>query len=384
MHTVTRRAALLGLCLAGAAVSGCSFTPVTFSDGATPTPGGSVDPTVTLDPEFFVRAGDGAAKTLTEGNRAEQRFSTPHLDGVLVNHFVGDGLSLATAEQVEQDAPIRAPEGHELAAFTLRGGLPSFIETVNGSADVQLRIGDRRVPLPNLFNTFSTEAGTYLAQWEMVCFCVPTGAEILLEVTDQDRTIVVDLRTGLPRVDEDWRATTGFRERWAIACEPTNGVFSRDFTTLPPPGLDEESGTLHIGLQPDTSAGMLPWTPAQGWAPDGQQWLVVAMNARVEWKARVPPELTINVPASFLHRTPDGAQVEAVDPPSITTDAIATQKADLEVVWPVSGRDTASTMSFNAVGELSVDYTDAAGVPAQFTSQAQPLEFALTATPLQR
>lgn len=381
---MTRRAALLGLGLAATAVTGCSFTPVSFSDGATPTPSGSLDPTLTLDPEFFSRAGDGAAKTLPEGNRVELRFSTPHLDGVLVNHFVGEELSRATAEQVEQDAPIRAPEGHELVAFTLRGGLPGFIETVDRSADVQLRVGDSRIPVASLFGAYSTEAGIYLAQWEMFCFCVPVGAGILLEVTDQDRSIVVDLRTGVPRVDEAWKATTGFRERWEIACEPTNGVFSRSFTTLPPPGLDVETGSLNIGLQPDTSAGLLPWTPAQGWAPDGHQWLVVAMNARVEWEARVPPQLSINVPASFLHSAQDGTQAEAVDPVSITTDAIATQQADLVVVWPVSGRDATSTISFNAVGELAVDYTDAAGVAAQFTSQAEPLEFTLAATPIQR
>lgn len=367
-----------------AAFSGCSFTPVSFSEATTPAPTAGSDPTVVLDAEFYVRAGDGAAKTLTEGNRAEQRFSTPHLDGVLVSCFVGEGLSLATAEQLGQDAPLRAPDGHEVVAFTLRGGTPGFIDTVDQAADVQLRIGESRVPVPSLFNTYSTEAGSYLAQWEMFGFCVPVGTAVALEVTDQDRSILVDLRTGLPRLDEDWKATTGFRERWAIACEPANGVFSRAFTTLPPPGLDEETGTLNIGLQPDTSAGLLPWTPAQGWAPEGQQWLVIAMNARVQWQARVSPQLTLNVGESFLHRALDGTQTEAVDPVSITTADLATQQADLVVVWPVSGRDAASTISFNAVGELVVDYTDAAGIPAQFTSQVEPLEFVLEFTPIQR
>lgn len=364
-------------------VTGCSFTPVTFSEPTTPTPSSSVDPTVTLDPEFLVRATDGGDKTLVEGIRNDQRFSTPHLDGSLVGSFVGEALSLVSASQLGQQTPIRAPEGHELAAFILRGGRPGFVETVDHAASVQLRIGDRRIPVPKLFNSFSTQSDEYLTQWEMFCLCLPAGDAIALEVTDEGKTISLDLRTGVPLIDEAWKATTGFRERFEIVCDPASGVFKRTFSTLPPPGLEADTGEMSLGLLPDTVRGLKPWTPAQGWAPDGKQWLSIPMNARVGWDGRVAALLTLRVPESFIHRDRDG-QVAAEDPDTITTDQITTGQVDLVVVWPVTGREGASTISFNAVGELAVDYAETAGVPAQFTSPALPVEFTLTATPIQR
>lgn len=365
-------------------MSGCSLSPVTFSPSGAPSSSASPDPTTTVDPEFYVRATDGSAKTLTEGIWTDQRFSTPHLDGALVNCFVGESLSLASAAQVDQETPIRAPRGHELAAFTLRGGRPSFLETVESSANVQLRIGDRRIPINELFNTFSTQSDGYLSEWEMFCFCLPEGAAIVLEVTDEAKTIVLDLRTGVPLVDADWRATVGFRERWDIDCDPENAVFTREFTTMPPPGVEAESGELSIGLEPHMINGLLPWTPAQGWAPEGTQWLVVPMNARVKWTSRIPPQFNLRVPQSFMYRHEDAELVAAIQPESITVAQIDLGQAELEVVWPVSGRDGVSTIVFNAVGELEMDYTDAGHVAAQFTSTAEPLEFTLTFSPAQR
>lgn len=337
-----------------------------------------------MDPEFYARSKDGSAKTLTEGIWTDQRFSTPHLDGTLVSCFIGESLSLVSAAQVGQETPIRAPQGHELAAFMLRGGRPSFIDTVERAATVQLRIGDRRIPVGNPFTAFSTEAGTYLTEWEMFCFCLPEGAEIELEVTDEAKTIVMNLRTGVPQVDDDWKSTTGFRERWNIECDPVDAVFTRQFTTMPPQGLEAESGELLIGLQPDTINGLLPWTPTQGWAPEGKQWLTVPMHARVQWKSRVPPQFNLRAPQSFMYLDQDGEQVGAIHPETITTDQIATGQAELVVVWPVSGRGGASAIIFNAVGEMEVDYTDAATVAAQFTSPAQPVEFALAFSSAQR
>lgn len=379
---MTRRAALLGL--GTVAVSGCSFEPVTFSPTTAPAPSPSVDPTVVLDPEFYVRSKDGSAKTLMEGNWTDQRFSTPHLDGTLVNCFVGDSLSAATASQVALETAVRPPDGYELAAFTLQGGRPSFTDTVEHAASVQLRIDDRRIPVEQLFESFSIEDGRYLSEWEMISFCLPEGDEIVLEVTDESRTIALDLRTGVPLVDADWEATTGFRERWHIECEPVDGVFSREFTTMPPPGLDPESGELLIGLQPDMINGLLPWTPTQGWAPEGQQWLAVPMNARVDWTSRVPPQFTLRPPQSLQYLDEDGERVAAVHPESITTEQIATGLAELLAVWPVTGGGGPGSIHFTAVGELEVDYTDAGRVPAQFTSPVEAVEFALTFSPVQR
>ncbi|MGV8845198.1 hypothetical protein [Tessaracoccus sp.] len=383
MQMVTRRSALLGLGIGTMAVSGCSFTPVTFSGTTPPPPEPSKDPTVTLNPEFLMRATEGSVKTLPEGVRTEQRFSTPHLDGMLMSCFTGEVLSLASASQVGQTTPVRAPQGHELAAFTLRGGVPGFVETVDHAAIVALRIGDRRIPLPNLFNKFNAESGAYLTEWEMLCFCLPVGATIALEITDVGKTVVVDVRTGVPLIDEGWVATTGFRERHEITCDPEKAVFTRGFATLPPPGLEPDTGKLSLGLQPTPLTGLQPWTPALGWAPEGQQWLSVPMNVRLGWEGRVEALFTLQVPESFRYRDQDGEQ-PAVHPKSITTDQITTGQAELVVIWPVAGREGTSSFSFNAVGALEVDYAEAAGVPAQFVSSAQPLEFIVTMTPIQR
>lgn len=338
---------------------------------------------MTLDPEFLMRATEGSVKTLPEGVRTEQRFSTPHLDGMLMSCFTGEVLSLASASQVGQATPIRAPQGHELAAFTLRSGVPGFVETVDHAATVALRIGDRRIPLPNLFNKFNAESGTYLTEWEMLCFCLPVGDAIALEITDVGKTIIVDVRTGVPVIDEGWAATTGFRERYEITCDPEKAVFTRSFSTLPPPGLEPDTGKLSLGLQPTPLTGLQPWTPALGWAPEGQQWLSVPMNVRLGWEGRVEALLSLQVPESFRFRNQDGEQA-AVHPKSITTDQITTGQAELVVIWPVVGRDGTSTFSFNAVGALEVDYAEAAGVPAQFASSAEPLEFTVTMTSVQR
>ncbi|MEO7588441.1 MAG: hypothetical protein ABIS84_10500, partial [Arachnia sp.] len=244
--------------------------------------------------------------------------------------------------------------------------------------------GDRLIPVPNLFNEFSTEADTYLTPWEMIILCVPAGSDVALEVSDEDRVIAVDLRTGAPRMDDAWAATTGFRERWEITCDPESGVFSRAFTTLPPAGMEAEGGKLNVGLRPDTGGGLRPWTPTQGWAPKGTQWLSVGMGARVQWEARLVPALTLSVPKSFIHSDASGQQTEAVHPESVTTDALATGQAELLVVWPVIAGAGTSTLSFNAVGEMSVDYEEVPGVAAQFSGAATPLEFVLTATPSQR
>ena len=305
------------------------------------------------------------------------------LDGTLVSCFVGESLSLASAFQVGQETPVRAPQGHQVAAFTLRGGIPGFVDTVGHAATVQLRIGDRRIPVPNLFNTFSPEAQAYLTPWEMFCFCLPAGDAVVLEVTDESRTISLDIRTGVPVIDDDWRATTGFRERFEILCDPADAVFTREFSTLPPLGMEADTGGMSLGLRPDTLSGLQPWTPAQGWAPAGKQWLGVPMNARVGWEGRVAALLTLRVPESFIHRDSEG-EVAAISPASITTDQITTGQADLVVLWPVTGGAGTSTISFNAVGDLAVDYAETEKVPAQFTSPVAPVEFTLTATPVQR
>lgn len=361
------------------AATGCGFEPVSFMpESETPTPTASVDPARAVDVEYFKRARDGVAKTLPGGIRSALRISTPHLDCTLEERFVGDRIPQETAAQLDEATPLRAPDGYELAGFTLRGGTPSYMETADTNITAQLRVGDKYIPLPNLFDTYNRASGSYLKEWEMCVFCVLPGQRIELEITDEGRTVKVDLRDGVPILDDDWRATTGFRERQRIACTPENGVFRRGFETLAPEGWLSEGGSLAVGLQPDVLSGLMPWTPTLGWADDGEQWLAVPMNARIGVDAKVFPKMEIDVAASFEYQDETGTKRPAVHPPTVSTDALARNQMDLIVFWSVSGRDTAAQIVFNPVGRLAVDYTDYPNMPAEFSEAATPLEFQLT------
>lgn len=377
---MTRRAALLGL--AALTVSGCSFEPVSFQPASeTPEPTESVDPAVVVDPEYFMRGRDGSAKSLPEGTRTVEKVASPHLTFTLEDRFAGDRLSEETTAQVGEAAPLRAPVGHELVAFTLKSDLPGYIETADHQVSVELRVGEKYVPLPALFDKYNVAARSYLREWEMVIICVALEQPVVLEITDEGKTIHVDLRTGLPVIDDAWLANTGFRERQTITSTPDNGVFRREVTTLAPEGFTAQSGTLALGLQPDTGSGLLPWTPTLGWAPEAHQWLAVPMNVRVGAEGDVYPQLTMDVRQSFQYQDGAGTKHAAVHPETITTEALARNQVQLIVSWPVTGRDTAAIVSFNPVGQLSVDYSDYPKMPAQFSSEAAPLEFTLAFAP---
>lgn len=380
-HPVSRRAALLGL--GAAAVSGCSFEPVDFNPPSdSPTPTESQDPAKEVDGEYFLRSRDGDAKNLPEGDYGSVVISTPHFDATLQGWFVGERLSLETAAQVGETTPLKAPPGHELAAVTLKGGLPAYVETADHSVTSALTVGSNRIPLPSLFEKFNPGSGSYLTEWEMLVFTVLPDDQITLEVTDEGRTVKVDLRTGMPVADEDWNANLGFRERWDITCTPETGTFNRAFSTTPPPELQPQSGSVVVTLRPDGE--LLPWTPILGWAPEGQQWLVAAMNARVQVGGEVFGQQNINVPQSFTYQDAAGQKIPAAHPETVTTDALARGQVDLMVIWPVSGHDASGVLGFNPTGPIEVDYTDHANVPAEFTAQAQPLEFILEYQPRPR
>lgn len=364
--------------LAAAAVSGCSFEPVSFQPPSeTPTPTETVDPVRTVDSQYFLRGRDGSPKSLPEGTRNVQVVATPHLAFTLEEWFVGRELSLDTTAQLGESTPLRAPQGHELVAFTIKGGIPAFLETNEYPVASQLRVGDTYVPVPALFDRFNGTTRSYLREWEMFILCVAEGQPVELEVTDEGRTVRVDLRAGVPVVDDAWRATTGFRELQQISSTPDNGVFRREFTTLAPEGYEPATGALSIGLQPDFGNGLMPWTPTLGWAPDGQQWLPVPMNVRIGVDGDIFPQMTIDVANSFQYQDESGAKLAAVHPATVSTDALARNQVELIVFWAVSGRDETAQLSFSPVGEIAVNYTDYPNMPAQFTSEAAPLEFAL-------
>lgn len=364
-------------------MSGCSFEPVDFNPPSqSPTPTASVDPAKEVDSEYFLRSRDGIAKNLPEGDYGSLVVSTPHFDATLQGWFTGDRLSLETAAQVGEATPLKAPPGYQLAAFTLKGGLPAYVETTEHVVTSELRVGSNRIPLPNLFDKFNPSSGSYLTEWEMFIFSVLPDDQITLEVTDEGHTVSVDLRTGLPVTDEAWNANLGFRERWDITCVPENGTFRRGFTTQPPAELQAQSGEVVITLRPDSE--LLPWTPILGWAPAGQQWLVTAMNARIQAGGDVFGQQNINVAQSFTYQDAAGQKIPAAHPESVTTEALARTQVDLMVIWPVSGRDASGVLGINPTGPIEVDYTDHQNIPADFSTPAEPLEFLIEYQPRPR
>ncbi len=84
--------------------------------------------------------------------------------------------------------------------------------------------------------------------------CVPTGAPVLLKMTDKGRTQTLDLRTGKRGAD----ANPLFYTRYAMK---DFGV--RTNIRPPDPGRIDLSGKL----------ALLPWTEEHGWAPAGKAWL---------------------------------------------------------------------------------------------------------------
>lgn len=378
---LSRRATLAGVAVL--ATSGCGLQAVNFGpESAEPTATTTKDPALVADREFFLRSREGSAKRLVAGKPVEQRVSTPHLDFMLRSCFTGDRLDAETMTQVGQEEASKAPDGYELAAFTLQGGVPGFLLTADDVLTTRLVIGDKTVAVPNLFDKFNSSTGRYLNEWEMFVLCVPTGAPVLLEVVDAGKTVTVDLRTGVPVVDEAWKANTGFRERWKITCEPATGVFSRKFTTMPPAELEPVTATLEVGLKPNTLSGLLPWIPTLGWAADGSQWLAVPMAPKVVVpEGNVFPQMNINVASSFQYQDQSGVKHAAFSPKTVTTEAIARQQVDLIVIWAVSGRDGEAVLTFNPTGPIEVDFTNHPNMPAQFTSAVEPLDFTLTFAP---
>lgn len=364
--------------------SGCSFERVNFGPTDTATPTADGPDTEVVDPEFFER-GKESSNSLPEGRWSQQRISTPHLDFTLEATYAGPTLSAEAAAQVGREGELSAPQGHEFVAIVCKGGSPSYEAESGAAADVKLVVDrSRAINLPAMFDRYSVSAGSYTKEWEFIVLCVPSGADVKLQVTDQvtepDQAVLVDLRTGVPVNNRGWQQTTGFRDRVSVTCTPDRGVFSRRFTTLDPQ-LETEGGTLRFGLMPDTASGIFPWIPTLGWAPEGKQWFPVPMNAKIDVvDGEVFPRMEMNIPNSFVYVTEDTQRVQAVHPETATTDAVVRNNGDLIVIWPVSGREEQALLSFDPVGSMVVDYTDRKNVPAGFSADARPLEFELAFT----
>ena len=378
---LTRRSALTLLAVSG--LSGCTFTPIKWEQGeAAPSATGKGDGAVEIRPDYFAQSPDSGARTLSEGVPSPQRISTPHFDARLDRRFAGESLGAVTAAQVRERGGIRAPEGHDLLAFTLEAGTPTFAETDESRARIDIQVGDGlSYPVKAPFGLFSSERGTYDRAWALFVFAVPTGSPVALNVTDEGKKVSVDLRTGAPVVDDAWHATRGFRERVDIEVVGGQQVIERDLTTAPVNGQNLAS-RFRLGLDPDAGYGLVPWNPEGGWAPEGRQWLRVAMRARVEF---VPSEpnvvIDLDVPRSFVYTEAMEAPIGAHLPKTITTESIQRGSGTLDVTWVVPGAAAEARFVCNPVGVAVARFSDHPDVPVEFTGAAEQAQYTLKFTP---
>lgn len=347
--------------------------PIRFVEETATPSGPTPDSTQVVDRQFFERVLEGSSKTLREGDILDLRIASPHVNCVLRSLYVGAVLSAETALQLRIPNAISAPEGHQLLAFTLQGELPLYDRTAERYESASIRVAGRPIALTDLFDSYVRGQG-WLREWEMVAMVVPDDAEVVLAIEDQGNTVTVDLRTGQPVEDDAWAANQGFRERRSMALDPQVGLFQAAFETRPPEGYDPDPGGLILQLQPDVAYATIPWIPTLQWAEPGKQWLLVPMLTRVSYD-NLPPQMEIDVAASFLYRDQAGTEILAVSPETLTFEQLLRGQADLALVWPVSGADDQGTIVVDLKGPLTVDYSDAPSIPAELTETPTPVEF---------
>lgn len=385
---LTRRSALALLAVSG--LTGCSFSPIVWeSTEANPDGGESGAAGKEVRPDYFAQSPDSDARTLDEGAMSSQWVSTPHFDARLDRTFVGAELGAKTSRQVREPSPIRAPEGHELVAFTMEAGSPVFGDAGKDGgehvAQVAIEVNEAiKLPLTAPFGVFSPAEG-YARPWALIILCVRTGESVKLAVRDEGKTVRVDLRTGAPEVDADWAATRGFRERVTIGVSETSAVLRRDIQT---DKVNEQvqRSNFRLGLKPDAGGGLVPWLTTEGWAPEGSQWLYVKMNALVTFTPATPAIImSLDVPRSFVYQAGTSAPIEALPiEGGITTEQIQRESKTLDVTWSIPDGDDQARITCNPVGRMVARYTDHPDVAAQFIGAPQQVMFRLKFTPMER
>ncbi len=356
-------------------LAGCGG-PVDFTPAAHRSPEqerSSAPEEVEVESSFFGRSTDGRHVALPGAAPSGLVFSTPHLDGRIGEIYSGQVLPYDVATHLDRMNPLRAPEGHRFVAFTARAGRPAFEEDVEHPVEAFLEVDGSPLPLRNLFGGYSR--GAYGVDWELVVACVRDGGRVVLGVTDEGRTVRVDLSAGTPVDDDAWVANEGFRERRVVAFEPGSATYERAFTTAPPEGIERENGELELGLAPD-NAFLAPWNPVHGWAPVGRMWLTIPMHATVAFR-ELPAVVELDLQASFEYRSATGEPAPLVAPLTVSTEEVRRQRADIIPTFEVDGWEDTATLTFDAVGRATVQYTELQ-VPATLTGGSTPVRFALT------
>lgn len=371
---ISRRAALasLGVPLLAGCSGPINFTPENHR--ASPTPTDTTPPERVVDPDFYARSTSGAHVLVDGATPVGLVFSTPHMDGRIGEVLVGERIPYDVAQRIDQTAPLRAPEGHQFVAFTAQAGRPVFVEDAEHPVDVSLNRDGTGMPVQNLFG--GVAQGKFQVAWEFIVACIPAEGTVVLEITDEGKTIRIDLVQGIPAVDEAWNANEGFRSRATVVFDPPDNVYQRQYSAQAP-GYDPVAGIFRIGMRP-SNAFMAPWTPEHGWSPVGAQWLTIPMAARVEFQGiESGTNIELDLPSSFTYTALDGSKAKLVTPKTITTDAVRRQQSDVQPTFQVTGRDDQASLVFSAAGKIRVDFQEVSGVAGNFTGSGTPIRFNL-------
>ncbi|MBV1849965.1 hypothetical protein [Catellatospora tritici] len=148
------------------------------------------------------------------------------------------------ADRMGLEGAITAPSGAELFLAHVARPLPRPV----GKA------GALTPAIQVVVNGQARESSVRFGRDHILIVCVPTGAPVLLKMSDKGRTQTLDLRSGKRGPD----ANPLFYTRYAMK---DFGV--RTNIRPPDPGRIDMSGSL----------ALLPWTEEHGWAPAGKAWL---------------------------------------------------------------------------------------------------------------
>ncbi|RRD46745.1 hypothetical protein [Tessaracoccus sp. OH4464_COT-324] len=333
----------------------------------------------TVEVGYLRRSPTGRRLDLSHATPIGLVIASPHFDAKLVQTHIAETLPIEISREFEENVPLRAPEGSVFVLVVMQAGSPLFQETAENPVVVQLRNDTQTIQMTAMFGGIAPKAKEsdpvrYKSRWECFVVCVKKESSLDLQVSDEGKVLVVDLRTGLPSDDESWRTTEGIRERRLVRVNPVDGVTQRSFEAQPP-GYGPSQGTMKIGLSPQVTL-MTPWNPVHGWATAGQMWLTMKMNTKVVF-VDLPGTVNLDLANSFSYTSADGSPARLVKPLHINTNEIQLGRTDLIPTFEVSGQHTGAVLSFVPNGSLTVKFQEVNTITGTFTTNPEPIRFEL-------
>ncbi len=283
---------------------------------------------------------DLTVRTFPRGTAA---LRGPHfalgLSWVATGKAIFEGSSLVLIGTLKARRPA---EGEELMVLAVDP------EYVGG----QWKLGDRPKPVAELVIDGTPRALTkaplrspeppgVAGSGLLVVASVAKGAPVRLRVTDLDKVQTLDVLAGKRGAD----AIAGYYRPTTQKLE-----FERDL----PAGIVVRGVPYPVPLKildrPMTSftepfAMLAPWTPVQGWAPDGRAWLVLpGPVVSAEFSSTSPVlELAIDEPTALRVRLPDGAEVRELGGTRQVSTLTAQTNPAAELIFDVPAGFTTGT-----------------------------------------